>query len=150
MVRKAACILICFVLACPVASCGFDRNEVITHVQVYDSAEPVMKYVSGLDDFESIEYEAVTNTTRFSMGPHEPTYRGVVVLGEEFAAEIWNKYEWEEAGEVVFEFEKINENDLGGVTWYYSEEFQKDTIKYERVDYIYFDGTRVAFSFKSS
>ena len=150
MVRKSICILICVVTICFLTSCSFDSDELVTHVQVYKNADPVMKYIDGLEDYENIEYEAVTTTTRFSIGPHEPTYRGVIELDDELAGEIWNRYEWEETGPVVLEFEKIDSTELSDVTWYYSEEFQKDTIKYLPVDYLYFDGTRVVFSFKST
>ena len=150
MVRKTICILICVVVMCSLASCGFDRDELVTHVQVYKNADPVMKYIDGLEDYENIEYEAVTTTTRFSIGPHEPTYRGVIELDDDLAGEIWNRYEWEETGPVVIEFEKIDSSVLNDVTWYYSEEFQKDTIKYLPVDYLYFDGTKAVFSFKST
>ena len=150
MVRKMICILICLGAICSLASCRYDSNELVTHVQVYKDSGSVMKYIDGLDDYVNIEYEAVTTTTRFSIGPHEPTYRGVIELNDELAGEIWNRYEWEETGPVVIEFEKIDSSDLNDVTWYYSEEFQKDTIKYLPVDYLYFDGTRVVFSFKST
>ena len=150
MVRRLICMLLCMTVICAVASCGFDPGRKVKHVQYYNYQGPVMKYISGLDDYESIEYEAVTVTTAVSMGPHEPTYRGVIELDDDLASEIWNKYDWEEADVAAFDFEKIDAGDLNSDTWYYSEAFAKDTIKYERVDYIYFNGSSVVFSFKSS
>lgn len=109
-----------------------------------------MNHIDGLDDYESLEYEAVVRTTRISMGPHEPEYRGVIVLSGDAADEIWNKYDWEDAEAVSFEFEKIDAGKLNADTWYYSEEFEKDTFKYGGVNYIYFNGNTVVFSFQTS
>ena len=144
------CLLICAVFSLGVCACSFDPNEPVTHVQYYSEAQPLMKHINGLDDYESLEYEAVVRTTRISMGPHEPEYRGVIVLSDDAADEIWNKYEWEDAGTVSFEFEKIDAGKLNADTWYYSEEFEKDTVKFERVNYIYFNGNTVVFSFQTS
>ncbi len=144
------CLLICAVVSLSVCACGFDPNELVTSVQYYSEAQPLMNHIDGLDDYESLEYEAVVRTTRISMGPHEPEYRGVIVLSGDAADEIWNKYDWEDVESVSFEFEKIDAGKLNADTWYYSEEFEKDTIKFERVNYIYFNGNTVVFSFQTS
>lgn len=141
-------VFICFVLN--VCACSFDPDELVMHVQYYSDAQPLMNHIDGLDDYESLEYESVVRTTRVSMGPHEPEYRGVIVLSDDVADEIWNKYEWEDAGPVSFEFEKIDAGNLNADTWYYSEEFEKDIVKYDRVNYIYFNGDTVVFSFQTS
>ena len=150
MVRRILGFVLCIAVVLGVASCSFDPKETVTNIQYYNDAGSVFKYIYGLDDYESIEYEAVVHTTRVSMGPHEPLYRGVIVLDGDLAEEIWNKYEWQEADPEPFEFEKLDTQSLNDDTWYYSEEFAKDTIKYEPTDYIYFNGSKVVFSFRAS
>ena len=134
--------------ACVFAAC-FDRNKISEHVQYYDYGGPVMKYVQGLDEYESIKYEAVTRKPAMAIGPSEPLYRGVIVLKEDLAEDIWDKYGWEEV-DPEFEFVKIDPVRLNSGTWYYSEEFEKDAIGYQTVDYIYFNGSEVVFSFRAS
>ena len=141
-------LVICF-MACVLTSC-FDRSRDSEHIQYYDYGGPVMKYVHGLDEYESIKYEAVTNKPSVAIGPSEPCYRGVIVLKEDLAEDIWDKYEWEKAAPEDFEFANIDLSTLKNSTWYYSEEFEKDTIRYQPVDYIYFNGSEVLFSFRAS
>ena len=147
---KVFCLTLCPVFGLGVSSCGFNPDEPVTKVQYYTEDKPLMNHIDGLNDYKSLEYEAVVRTTRVSMGPHEPEYRGVIVLTDDAAEEIWNEYEWEEAEPEPFEFEKIDTDKLNSVTWYYSEEFEKDTIKYEHVNYIYFGDNTVIFSLQTS
>ncbi|MCR4556449.1 MAG: hypothetical protein K5779_01325 [Saccharofermentans sp.] len=147
---RLLCLQICFIFALSASACSFDPNEQVTHVQYYTEATPLMNHIDGIDDYDSLEYEAVVRTTRLSMGPHEPEYRGIIVLPEDSADDVWNRYEWNEANPVVLEFEKIETDDLNSDTWYYSEEFKKDTIKYGHVNYIYINGNTVIFSFQTT
>jgi len=142
-------LTVCLALIPGVSACGFDPDEPVTKVQYYTEDKPLMNHIVGLDGYESLEYEAVVHTTKVSIGPSEPEYRGIIILSDDIADEIWNKYEWKEAEPGPFEFEKIDTCGFDSVTWYYSEGFEKDTIKHDRVNYIYFSENTVIFSFQT-
>ena len=145
--KKLLLLLAVCLIACAGTAC-FDKNNIKQYVQHYDYGGSVMKYVQGLDEYESIEYESVVNKPAVSIGPSEPLYRGVIVLKDDIAEAVWNKYEWEQA-DPEFEFVKIDSEILNNSTWYYSEEFEKDTIRYQKDEYIYFNGSEVVFCFRA-
>ena len=84
-----------------------------------------------------------------SMGPHEPLYRGIIYLDEQYAQEISEDYEWEET-DVEFDFIKVDVSGLEG-PWYSSEKFSEELAKsdYEPFDYVVFNGKELVFRLKT-
>jgi hypothetical protein len=84
-----------------------------------------------------------------SMGPHEPLYRGVICLNEQYARDIFEDYEWEET-DVDFIFTKVDVSGLEG-PWYSSEQYSKELAKftYEPFNYVVFNGKELVFSLKT-
>ena len=84
-----------------------------------------------------------------SMGPHEPLYRGIIYLDEQYAQEISEDYEWEET-DVEFDFIKVDVSGLEG-PWYSSVKFSEELAKsdYEPFDYVVFNGKELVFRLKT-
>lgn len=109
----------------------------------------IKNHTSGILDYESTSYEEYAGAGVMSMGPHEPLYRGIIYLEEQYAQDISEDYEWEET-DVEFAFTKVDVSGLEG-PWYSSEKFSEELAKYtyEPFDYVVFNGKELVFSLKT-
>lgn len=87
----SAGILLVFTIG--TTACNSGNGE---QVYFHNSDAFIENHTSGILDYESISYEEYAGAGVMSMGPHEPLYRGVICLDEQYAREILENYEWEE------------------------------------------------------
>ena len=127
-------------------SCNSGNGE---QVYLHDDNTFIENHTSGILDYESISYEEYSGAGVMSMGPHEPLYRGVICLNEQYARDIFEDYEWEET-DVDFTFTKVDVSGLEG-PWYSSEQYSKELAKftYEPFNYVVFNGKELVFSLKT-
>ena len=139
----AAAIVLCF-------GCTACEGEPVEHVTYSTDTAIVDRYFEGIDGCDSIEFEErVISWEHFGMdisiGPHEPGYCGVLHLSDEQAAELMDKYEWQETEFPELQFENIDISDLADDTWYRSSEFDRDTFKIVHVNNVVFNGSDIVF-----
>lgn len=127
-------------------ACNSGNGE---QVYLHDDNTFIENHTSGILDYESISYEEYSGAGVMSMGPHEPLYRGVICLNEQYARDIFEDYEWEET-DVDFIFTKVDVSGLEG-PWYSSEQYSKELAKftYEPFNYVVFNGKELVFSLKT-
>ena len=104
----SAGILLVFTIG--TTACNSGNGE---QVYLHNSDTFIENHTSGILDYESISYEEYAGAGVMSMGPHEPLYRGVICLDEQYAREILEDYEWEET-DVDFDFIKVDVSGLEG------------------------------------
>ncbi len=142
--RISVVILLAFMFG--TTACNSGNGE---QVYLHNSDAFIENHTSGILDYESISYEEYAGAGVMSMGPHEPLYRGIIYLEEQYAQDISEDYEWEET-DVEFAFTKVDVSGLEG-PWYSSEKFSKELAKYtyEPFDYVVFNGKELVFSLKT-
>ncbi|MCR5405235.1 MAG: hypothetical protein K6E88_00465 [Lachnospiraceae bacterium] len=142
--RLSAGIL--FVFTIGTTACNTGNGE---QVYLHDDNTFIENHTSGILDYESISYEEYSGAGVMSMGPHEPLYRGVICLNEQYARDIFEDYEWEET-DVDFISSKVDVSGLEG-PWYSSEQYSKELAKftYEPFNYVVFNGKDLVFSLKT-
>ena len=140
----SAGILLVFTIG--TTACNSGNGE---QVYLHNSDAFIENHTSGILDYESISYEEYAGGGVMSMGPHEPLYRGVICLDEQYGREILENYEWEET-DVDFDFIKVDVSSLEG-PWYSSEQYSEDLAKskYEPFNYVVFNGKELVFSLKT-
>ena len=134
------------VMAVTTASC---KNEPVEHI-TYSTDDAIAERYMDISSFDKIEYEEKSiSYSYFDIGPHEPSYRGIIYLGEDIASQYWEDYEWNEVEDPEFEFKKVDVSNLGDGPWYRSNDFEKDHFKLVNVNYAYFDGEVVVFNIQT-
>ena len=144
--NKVLSAIILLVLMIGTLACNSGSGE---QAYLHDDNIFIKNHTSGIADYESISYEEYIRADATGIGPHEPLYRGIIYLDEDYARDIFEEYEWKET-DVDFEFLKVDASGLEG-PWYssdkYSEELAAST--YEPFDYVVFNGKELVFSLQT-
>ena len=104
------------------------------------------KYVDKLEGVVSCEYEKIDRAyvflgKKYSMGPTDPEYRGIITLSEEEGKKIFNSYDWHldntfnPSGMVG----SIDTSYLNGDEWYFNYDFDNEYF-YMGLGYVRFNG----------
>ena len=141
-------ILVSVIITSVLFAAGGCSNEQVEKAYYHDDDVFIRNHTSGIFEWESTEYEEVGMESLFSVGPHEPLYRGVIVLTDEYAQKISEEYEWEEI-DFDPEFSQIDADGYQG-PWRTSEQFSLDAAgsKYEPFEYLVFNGDVIMFSLR--
>ncbi len=143
-IKKIIIFILPFIIILPLFACSVEPEEQITH----STSTELIKNLSG-DDLKGIktcEYETIRLAYKmfgknFSMGPTDPSYRGIITLSEEEGENLFNQYNW--LWDDTFVLQDIGEIDtsyLQGNKWYYCNDFNVKVFPTVIVNYIYFNG----------
>ena len=142
--KKIILFVLPFIIFLPLFACSVEPKEQITH----STSTELIINLSGddLKGIKSCEYETIRLAYRmfgknFSMGPTDPSYRGIITLSEEEGENLFNQYNW--LWDDTFVLQDIGEIDtsyLQGNKWYYCNDFNVKVFPTVIVNYIYFNG----------
>ena len=101
-------------------------------------------YVSKLEGVVSCEYEKIDKAyvflgKKYSLGPTDPAYRGIITLSEEEGKKIFNDYDWHLDDEFVPEIGSLDTANLKDDEWYFNYDFDNDYF-YMGLGYVRFNG----------
>lgn len=143
-IKKIIIFILSFIIFLPLFACSVEPEEQITH----STSTELIKKLSGddLKGIKSCEYETIRLAYKmfgknFSMGPTDPSYRGIITLSEEEGENLFNQYNW--LCDDTFVLQDIGEIDtsyLQGNKWYYCNDFNVKDFPTVIVNYIYFNG----------
>lgn len=143
-IKKIILFVLPFIIFLPLFACSGEPEEQITH----STSTELIKKLSGddLKGIKSCEYETVRLAYKmfgknFSMGPTDPSYRGIITLSEEEGENLFNQYNWLWNDSFVLQdIGEIDTSYLQGNKWYYSNDFNVKVFPTVIVNYIYFNG----------
>ena len=88
----------------------------------------------------SCEYEIYGKNEEDSIpGPTDVQYNGCLLCDKDFTDKIKNQYTWKEV-KINIKSDNIDIDKFNSTTWYYSKDFNKDTICKKYMGRIYFNG----------
>lgn len=145
MVGKVKRLGILLLALSAIALFGGCEEIPITEITCRKDAFVMEHYTKAADAYTDTEYERVLQTIKvrgmnMSMGPHEPEYRGMILLTDEKAKEIRDKYDWNKAETVEITFEKMEYKIPEDTEWYVAGGFAHDYFTLVSVKQVYFDG----------
>ena len=141
VIRYISIVILTALIMLTTAGC---KDEVVTDIVLRDDEYIVEQYFESIDDYKKLQYEQIVNSLKyFDIGPHEPTYRGIIYLTDDEISELYENYEWTET-DTEFEFDMV---DISGVEgpWYTCTEFNRDNFKIINCVYCVFNGEAMVF-----
>lgn len=95
--------------------------------------------------YEKIYTEVDFFGYRFSIGPTDPQYRGVIYISEEDANILLEKYDWSLAQDVEFNCENVDMSEFEDCEWLISPEFEREMFSCTMVNACYFNGKNAIY-----
>ena len=143
ILKKFSCIILEIIIFFSFTACSPDPQEIITT----DSGTAFINNLTeDLDGITGCEYETVRLAytmfgKNFSMGPTDPSYRGIITLSEEEGEKIFNDYNWILDDTFTPDgMSEIDTSDLQGEDWYYCNNFDVHTFPTVIVNCVRFNG----------
>ena len=141
--NKTSYFILSILLLFSLSACSGEPQEIITTGSGTAFIENLTEDLEGID---GCEYETIRLTYRmfgrnFSMGPTDPSYRGIITLSEEEGERIFKEYNW--ISDDTFTADNMSEIDtssLRGEDWYYCNDFEVHTFPTVIVHYVRFNG----------
>ncbi len=152
-INKISCFILSIILFFSLSACSADPQEIIT---TGSGTAFIKKITEDLDDVKGCKYETIRVAytmfgKNFSMGPTDPSYRGIITLSEEEGERIFKEYNW--LLDDTFTPDGMSEIDtsyLQGEEWYYCNDFDVHTFPTVIVNYVRFNGKDTIVFYVSS
>ena len=142
-IKKISLFIVSILLMFSFSACMGQLQEFV----YYDTDTKLINNIArDLDGVTGCEYESVRVAMNmfgkpFSMGPTDPTYRGIITLSEEEGQKLLEEYEWELDDTYVLQnIGDIDTSYLKCCEWYTCNDFDSDIFKTVIVEYVYFNG----------
>lgn len=141
--NKIPYFVLSILLLFSLSSCSVEPQEIIT---TGSGTAFIEKLTEDLDGVKRCEYETIRVAYRmfgknFSMGPTDPSYRGIITLSEEEGERIFKEYNWLlDDTFVAGGMSEIDTSYLQGEDWYFCNDFEVHTFPTVIVHYVRFNG----------
>ena len=142
-INKISCFILSILLFFSFTACSGEEKETIT---TGSDTALIKKLTEDLDGITGCEYETIRRAytmfgQNFSMGPTDPSYRGIITLSEEEGKRIFKEYYWLLDDTFMADgMSDIDTSDLQGEDWYYCNSFDVHTFPTAIVHYVRFNG----------